>query len=244
MLLSGRCRVTAARGNLHRRPDVLLFEEGPSAIHAGAGEDVAIRAETASAWAVTRTTNRRRLGVRIYRPADGATEDRGAGLAQGACRRLVRTIFDHASRPESNLVVGEVVNYPGRWSTYPPHHHVQPEIYHYRLTLPQGYGPRRRSGSGSSSVRNGDTAKIPGGLDHSQVSAPGYGMYYLWVIRHLPGRPYRGFEFTPEHKWLLDPKNQGWQPKPGGTTSVSSVPWGRTGRHGGRPSRSRKGHAP
>jgi 5-deoxy-glucuronate isomerase len=35
-------------------------------------------------------------------------------------------------------------------------------------------------------------------------------MYYLWVIRHLPGRPYKGFEFTPAHQWLLDPKNQGW----------------------------------
>ena len=53
---------------------------------------------------------------------------------------------------------------------------------------------------------------IPGGLDHAQVSAPGYGMYYLWVVRHLPRRPYRGFTFSPEHRWLLDPAQQGWLP--------------------------------
>ncbi len=47
---------------------------------------------------------------------------------------------------------------------------------------------------------------IPPGLDHAQVSAPGYGMYYLWMIRHLPGNPYTGFTFAPEHTWTLDPK--------------------------------------
>jgi 5-deoxy-glucuronate isomerase len=63
-------------------------------------------------------------------------------------------------------------------------------------------------------VRQGDTTKIPGGLDHAQVSAPGYGMYYLWIVRHLPRRPYKGFTFTPAHTWLLDPARQGWQPAP------------------------------
>jgi 5-deoxy-glucuronate isomerase len=157
------------------------------------------------------TPNRRAIGARLYRPEEVATEDRGAGLAQGACRRLVRTVFDHASRPDSNLVIGEVVNYPGRWSTYPPHHHPQPEIYHYRFTLPQGYG-HAELGDRVFKVRGGDTSVIPGGLDHSQVSAPGYGMYYLWIIRHLPRRPYRGFTYTPEHAWLLDPRRQGWRP--------------------------------
>ncbi|HEX2100541.1 MAG TPA: 5-deoxy-glucuronate isomerase, partial [Candidatus Synoicihabitans sp.] len=66
-------------------------------------------------------------------------------------------------------------------------------------------------------VRPGDTVMIPGGLDHAQVSAPGYGMYYLWIVRHLPRRPYRGFKFTPAHTWLLDPKAQGWQPPIGST---------------------------
>jgi 5-deoxy-glucuronate isomerase len=162
-------------------------------------------------FAVLRVPNVRNLPVCFHAPAGVATEDRGAGLAQGACRRLVRTIFDHSSRPDSNFVVGEVVNLPGRWSSYPGHHHPQPEIYHYRFTLPQGYG-HAEIGESVFKIRHGDTTTIPGGLDHAQVSAPGYGMYYLWVVRHLPRRPYRGFEFSPEHTWLLDPANQGWRP--------------------------------
>jgi len=147
----------------------------------------------------------------VYSPGDIATDDRGAGLAQGACRRLVRTIFDYSTRKDSNLVLGEVVNFPGRWSSYPGHHHPQPEIYHYRFTRPQGYG-HAELGDAVFKVRDADTMLIPGGLDHAQVSAPGYGMYYLWVVRHLPRRPYRGFTFSPEHRWLLDPAQQGWLP--------------------------------
>jgi 5-deoxy-glucuronate isomerase len=61
-------------------------------------------------------------------------------------------------------------------------------------------------------VRHGDTSAIPPGLDHAQVAAPGYGMYYLWMICHLPGNPYTGFTFADEHKWTLDPGQQGWRP--------------------------------
>jgi 5-deoxy-glucuronate isomerase len=191
-----------------------LFDEGPSTFHCGAGTALAVRARgRAAEFAVIRADNPCSLPIRAYTPAETTTEDRGAGLVQGACRRLVRTIFDYSTRPDSALVVGEVVNFPGRWSSYPGHHHPQPEVYHYRFTLPQGYG-HAEIGDTVFKVRSGDTTTIPGGLDHAQVSAPGYGMYYLWIVRHLPRRPYKGFTFTREHTWLLDPKNQGWQPHP------------------------------
>ncbi len=208
VLLHGTARVLID-GNATEVSRHSLFEQGPCVLHCGAGEPLEIAG--ASEWAVVRATNPRKLGARLYLNDEFTAEDRGAGLAQGACHRLVRTIFDFNSRPESAFVVGEVVNFPGRWSTYPPHHHAQPEIYHYRFTEPQGYG-HAELGDDVFKVRHGDTIKIPGGLDHSQVSAPGYGMYYLWVIRHLPRRPYKGFTFTPAHRWLLDPQNQGWRP--------------------------------
>ena len=63
-------------------------------------------------------------------------------------------------------------------------------------------------------VRQHDTLKILARQDHAQVAAPGYGMYYLWIVRHLAGDPYTGFEFSPEHTWMLDPKEQGWEPGP------------------------------
>ena len=55
--------------------------------------------------------------------------------------------------------MGEVVTAPGGWSSYPPHHHEQPEIYHYRFTEPQGYG-HAECGDDVFKVRQYDTYKI------------------------------------------------------------------------------------
>jgi 5-deoxy-glucuronate isomerase len=189
-----------------------FFDEAPSALHVARHTPVAIHSLSAGTeFAIVRTRNERAFPARLFLPGSLAPEYRGAGLVQNAGLRNVRLIFDRAARPESNLVIGEVVNYPGRWSSYPPHHHDQPEIYHYRFTRPTGYG-HAELGDDVVKVREGDTVVIPPGRDHAQVSAPGYGMYYLWMIRHLPGNPYTGFTFAPEHTWTLDPAQQGWRP--------------------------------
>jgi 5-deoxy-glucuronate isomerase len=211
VLLSGKARIQWAGGEavVSRRS---LFDEAPTTFHAPAGTRFRIEALSPGAeLAVCRATNDARFEPRLFLPADASSEARGEGLAQGACLRNVRQVFDKKNRPESRLVLGEVVNYPGRWSSYPPHHHSQPEIYHYRFTLPQGYGHAER-GEDVFKVRNFDTLFIPGGQDHAQASAPGYGMYYLWVVRHLEENPYLGFEFTEEHRWILNPDQQGWEP--------------------------------
>ena len=189
-----------------------VFEEPPTTLHVPPDTAVTVRTTAPDTeWAVVRTANERTFAPRLFLPSDLQPEYRGAGLVQNASLRNVRLIFDRAARPESNLVIGEVVNYPGRWSSYPPHHHDQPEIYHYRFTAADGYG-HAEIGDDVVKVRDGDTIVIPPGRDHAQVSAPGYGMYYLWLIRHLPGNPYTGFTFAAEHKWTLDPAQQGWQP--------------------------------
>jgi 5-deoxy-glucuronate isomerase len=211
VLLSGSAQLDyqGDRVTITRRS---LFEELPSALHLGPGTLVTIRAlETGAEFAVVRTTNGTSFPPRLFLPGELSTEYRGKGLVQDACLRQVRLIFDQTARPVSNLVIGEVVNYPGRWSSYPPHHHDQPEVYHYRFTEQDGYG-HAELGEHVVKVRAGDTTLIPPGLDHAQVSAPGYGMYYLWLIRHLPGNPYTGFTFTEEHRWTLDPAKQGWLP--------------------------------
>jgi 5-deoxy-glucuronate isomerase len=214
ILFGGEARVdlAGAQASVARAS---LFDEPPTVLHAPAGARLRIEAASDDVeWAVARATNEAPFAPRIFSPADIQDELRGRGLAQGAAVRTVRLAFDTSNRPESALVVGEVVSYPGRWSSYPPHHHAQAEVYHYRFTLPQGYG-HAELGDEVVKVRAYDTLKIPGGLDHPQVAAPGYGMFYLWVVRHIPGNPYRGFEFADEHRWLLDPREQGWRPRGG-----------------------------
>ena len=78
---------------------------------------------------------------RVFLPESVANEPRGKGQVDDRCLRHVRTIFDGTtSDANAELVLGEVVTMQGGWSSYPPHHHSQPEIYHYRFTEPQGYG--------------------------------------------------------------------------------------------------------
>lgn len=212
VLLRGEAELTFAGSRATVRRES-LFDEPPTALHVPRDTPVLIRSlGLATEWAVIRTANPRPFAPRLLLPADLRPECRGAGLVQNACLRNVRLIFDLTTRPEANLVVGEVINYPGRWSSYPPHHHDQTELYHYRFTPPTGYG-HAELGDEVVKVREGDTVVIPPGLDHAQVSAPGYGMYYLWMIRHLPGNPYTGFTFTADHTWTLDPAQQGWRPQ-------------------------------
>ena len=212
VLLGGSAELTApGAGGIVKRTS--LIDEAPTVLHVGPATPVMIKAgDDGAEFAVVRTPNDRQLDARLFQPNEIVPEYRGAGLVQGACLRNVRLVFDQKVRPGSNLVIGEVVNYPGRWSSYPPHHHDQPEIYHYRFSHPAGYG-HAEVGDHVLKVRDGDTVLIPPRLDHAQVSAPGYGMYYLWLIRHLPGNPYTGFTFTEEHKWTLDPSQQGWTPQ-------------------------------
>ena len=218
VLLDGAARCIWESPDGDQRHDVSrasLFDEAPAALHVATGTRVRIEAQSARVeWAVVRTANDRAFAPRLFAPTEIVPEYRGDGLAQGTCLRNVRLIFDRKARPESNLVIGEVVNYPGRWSSYPPHHHAQPEIYHYRFTSPQGYG-HGEVGESVYKVRQHDTLRIPGNHDHAQVSAPGYGMYYLWIVRHLESAAYAGFEFAPEHAWLLDPHATIWAPKDG-----------------------------
>ena len=181
-----------------------LFDEPPTVFHCGPNSRVSITALSPMVeWARIRTANLREFEAKLFSPHEIQKELRGKGMVHDTSLRNVRLVFDQKMREQSNLVLGEVINLPGRWSSYPPHHHFQPEIYHYRFSLPQGYG-HAELGDQVFKVRSGDTLKIMNGLDHAQVSAPGYGMYYLWVIRHLPNQPYRGFEFSPEHQWILN----------------------------------------
>ncbi len=212
LLMSGRANLSF--GN--RQIEVArasLFDEGPACVHLPGSSELRITAHAPSEFTVYRSANRKPFAPSAHLPGDVADEHRGLGQVGNACLRLVRTIFDRSNADaNAELVLGEVVTLPGRWSSYPPHHHPQPEIYHYRFTHPQGYG-HAELGEHVLKVRNFDTVKILAGDDHAQCAAPGYAMYYAWVIRHLPANPYTVPEFTAEHRWTMDKAAAIWRPK-------------------------------
>ena len=188
-----------------------LFDESSQAVHACAGTQVRILAITDIELAWNEVDNTKQFKERAFH--DVANEHRGKGQVGNTSYRFVRTIFDGSnSDPNTELVLGEVVTMPGRWSSYPPHHHDQAEIYHYRFTKPQGYG-FAQLGEEAYVVRNNDTIKITDLKDHSQVAAPGYGMYYLWVIKHLPNNRYTVPTFTEEHQWVTKEGASFWMPE-------------------------------
>lgn len=186
----------------HQRSSV--FDEAPFAVHASRATDIVLVAKSDVELALFSVPNEKTFSPRVFCSDNVSDEHRGEGQVGNTCLRYVRTIFDGSnSPPESLLVLGEVVNLPGRWSSYPPHHHPQPEIYHYRFSHLSGFG-HAELGEEVVKVRHNDTVKILDGVDHPQCSAPGYGMYYIWVIRHLATLRYTQPEFTEDHVWIME----------------------------------------
>jgi 5-deoxy-glucuronate isomerase len=209
LALSGRGSLVCNSRRLHfDRPN--WTDTNPTVIHAPAGVSIGAGNEGSDPVEVLvlTTRNTRKFAPRYYTPDDIQVEQRGKGILDETCYRLVRLAFDDTNGPpESNLVLGEVINFAGRWSSYPPHHHAQPEIYYYRFDPPQGYG-HGELGDEVFKIRSGDVLAITGDRSHCQVSAPGYTMYYLWAVRHLEGSRYKGFTFEPEHVWTLQKKSR------------------------------------
>ncbi len=207
--LAGKISFTVD-GTAYTNERLSLFDQAPWAAHVPPQCPLKITALSDCECALFETRNASTFAPAVYTPDAVTNERRGEGQVGNCALRYVRTIFDNSnSDPATQLVLGEVVNFPGRWSSYPPHHHPQPEIYHYRFSDPRGYG-HAELGEDVLKVRHGSTVKILDGVDHSQCSAPGYAMYYLWVIRHLPQARYTIPEFTEEHRWTLDPHSEFW----------------------------------
>ena len=115
----------------------------------------------------------------------------------------------------AHLFIGEAFVPSGNHASFPPHRHDfdnlpdevdMEEIYFFRFNPKQGYGIQKiytddRSIDFTCTVKENDTTLIPRGY-HPVVNAPGYTMYYLWI---MTGRNYRKFQsvIDPDHKWIL-----------------------------------------
>ncbi|WP_078378741.1 5-deoxy-glucuronate isomerase [Sutcliffiella halmapala] len=201
LLLEGKVRFEW-EGNSCEIERKCVFKEEPFCLHIAKDVHVKILALDPSEVLIQKTYNDNAFASKLYTPEDSQNVVAGKDDWEGTAKRVIRTIFDYENAPYSNMVIGEVLSYPGRWSSYPPHHHEQPEVYYYRFDKPQGFGCAM-VGEDAHRVVHNSYITIPGGLDHPQSTAPGYTMYFCWMIRHHTHNPWTERIMVEEHKWLL-----------------------------------------
>ena len=182
-----------------------FFTEGAYCLHICKGVAVSVEASKDSEVLVQSTTNEKDFKSVFYTPENCKEETFGKDEFSGKAQRTVRTFFDYSSAPYSNMVCGEIIVPQGGWSSYLPHQHPQPEVYYYRFEKPQGFGACF-IGDDVNMIKDGSFCAIPGGKTHPQVNAPGYPMYYVWMIRHFDNAPWKDRIFDPAHIWLQSNK--------------------------------------
>ncbi|MBS7634421.1 5-deoxy-glucuronate isomerase [Candidatus Bathyarchaeota archaeon] len=131
-------------------------------------------------------------------------------------RRIRLAVVDNVRA--SRLLVGETLNPPGNWSSVPPHKHDSEgpdevpleEVYFFKFKPNQGFGIQRIYTPQDDTdpideayvIENNDTVVLPRGY-HPVVAAPGYQLYYLWVLAG-DRRIYGAWSDDPKHRWLKD----------------------------------------
>ena len=178
-----------------------FINEGPYCLHVCRGRQIQVEACADSEILVQKTKNDNLFEPVFYTPETCRDEVFGEGVCGGKLVRTVRTIFDYQNAPYSNMVNGEVITHQGNWSSYTPHSHPQPEVYYYRFQRKEGFGACFIGGN-AYKIADGSFAAITPGETHPQVTAPGYPMYYCWMIRHLPGNPWTTRDDDPRYIWI------------------------------------------
>lgn len=180
-----------------------VFDDEASCLHTDAATTVKCVASEDSEVLIQRVKNNATFAVTSYKPQDIRVEHFGAGEFNGSTDRKVKTIFDYKNAPYSNMVMGEVISPGGCWSSYPPHHHDQPEIYFYKYERPEGFGVIFIDDE-PYKVENNTLIKIMGGKNHPQSTAPGFPMYFCWMIAHLENNPWTTREIEEKYLWLTE----------------------------------------
>lgn len=123
-------------------------------------------------------------------PGEVRVEVRG----RGSFRRKVYSIIGEKI-PAERLLVGETQNFPGKWSSFPPHKHDKDsppeeirleEVYFFKIHPPQGFGLCRiyteeKDIDRAYVIKNNSCLLIPRGY-HPLCASPGYKLWYLWVL--------------------------------------------------------------
>jgi 5-deoxy-glucuronate isomerase len=185
-----------------------VFDGKATTVYLPSGNAFSVRAKTGLEIAVCQAPSCRG-GAPVLITPDRVRE---ASLGKDNWKRTAYMLVDE-NVPAQYLFIGEAIVPPGNWSSFPPHRHDKDdlpeevdmeEVYFFRFDPPQGFGIQKiytdnRSVDETITVQENDTVLIPEGY-HPVVNAPGYSMYYLWIMagvnRRFLSRP------DPAHAWV------------------------------------------
>lgn len=181
-----------------------VFTGEPTCLHVPHATHIVVTANAPSEIIVQSTENDRDFAPKLYRKEDIRFFTSCEGRWDNTAVRDVSTIIEYPTAPYSNMVIGEVYARQGRWWSYIPHNHPQPEVYYYKFDRPEGFGACF-IGDKAYTIKDGSVGCFDGGYTHAQVTAPGYPMYCCWMIRHLDGNPWVDTRTDdPRFTWLLE----------------------------------------
>jgi len=192
-----------------------VFADPPSAVYLPPQTGARIAADAAGIEAaLVRAPSASRAPAVAVGPADAERRVVGASNWQ----RTVYNVVD-AARGAQRLLVGETLNPPGNWSSYPPHKHdartsagelPMEEVYFYLTRPAGGFGLQMLFTApghpapidGVYRVEAGDLLAIPRGY-HPVVAAAGYELFYLWAMAGEES-VYGAWSDDPAYAWVRE----------------------------------------
>lgn len=200
VLLSGKCQVKVNEivfDNLGRKS---VFSETSTTVYVPIHStyEVTEIAGRKIEIAVTSVPAAKQFKPFVVTPEDVVVNHRGALNWQ---RDVHDILTENAEGRVDRIVLGETFSCSGQWSSYPSHKHdtynppfeaQMDEIYLFKVNPVEGFGIQVMY-TGDLSMReayiikDGDAVALPKGY-HPVASAPGFRVYYLWVMAGDYGR--------------------------------------------------------
>ena len=201
VILSGTCTIKVGDcvyENLGGRPDVFSGKATSVYVPVGSTYEVSASAGQKVEVAVLSAKAERQFKPFVVRPEEVVTAHRGILNWQ---RDVHDIVTGNAEGKVDRIIVGETFSYPGQWSSYPSHKHdvyeppyetMLEEIYFFKVKPSEGFGVQIMYSDDLSlreayMIKDGDAAFLPRGY-HPVASAPGFQVYYLWVMAGPHGR--------------------------------------------------------
>lgn len=197
----------------HVGPRIDPFTQRATVVHVPPGAQVQVVSESSDFQAAIYTApSSADTPAFVIEPGTIASESTGVlNWRRDVC------IATSPEMPVDRFILGETINPPGNWSSYPPHKHDEDrppfeapyeEVYHFLFKPRQGFGfirvydPVGRDDRIDEALllQHGDTVVLPRGY-HPLVAAPGYQVCYLFSLVG-ESRQYGAWSDDPDHTWL------------------------------------------